>query len=141
MGLRQGPFTWAILAAGVSCVWVGTSPGQYAGFGGSRQESPARQNSAGATAPGHDALLPGIPEFHIEQLPPSARAGVRRVLQQPTLFTHGPVEVFHGRPALYHWLLDHPDEAVRLWRRLGAKCMEITDRGNGRFGWTDGEGS
>ena len=122
MGFRQERITWLIVTLAVS--WVGEA-------------------SARAQAPGTRVAesLSGMPPIPLDQLSPPMRNGVRRVLQQPTLFTHGPAEVFHGRPALYHWLLDHPDQAVRLWRRLGAKCMEITDRGNGRFGWTDGEGS
>ena len=39
---------------------------------------------------------------------------------------------------MYHWLLDHPDQAVKLWRRLGAKCIDIQDLGAGRFGWKEG---
>jgi hypothetical protein len=56
------------------------------------------------------------------------------------LFGHGPAEAFAGRPALYTWLLDHPDRVVLAWRRLGAQCTEVTDHGNGLFGWKDGYG-
>jgi hypothetical protein len=140
MGFRQSPFCWAVLA--VSAFWVsgGISQAQYAEFPAGQKETP-HYRWAQVTSPRGSALIPEIPEFRLEQVSPPMRDGVRRVLQQPTLFTHGPSEVFHGQPAFYHWLLDHPDQAVRLWRRLGAKCMEITDRGNGRFGWADGDGS
>jgi hypothetical protein len=57
------------------------------------------------------------------------------------LSTHGVDEVFACNPAVYHWLLDHPDQAVPLWRRLGAQCMAITDRGGGWFGWADNRDS
>src|SRR5262249_35064543 len=30
---------------------------------------------------------------------------------------------------------------VVAWRRLGTKCCDISDRGHGRFAWTDGHGS
>jgi hypothetical protein len=63
---------------------------------------------------------------------------VRAVVEQPTLAAHGPTELFTCQPSMYHWLLDHPDQAVRLWRRLGAKCIEVQDLGNGRFGWKEG---
>jgi hypothetical protein len=49
----------------------------------------------------------------------------------------GPVEMFRGNPALYFWFLDHPDQAMKAWRRLGAKGREITDLGGGRFQWSD----
>src|SRR2546428_7780562 len=45
----------------------------------------------------------------LDRLPPKVRDGVRRVLDQPTLFAHGPAEVFRARPSFYCWLLDHPD--------------------------------
>jgi hypothetical protein len=77
----------------------------------------------------------------LDQIAPGLRERVRAVVDQPTLATRGPVEAFACNPAVYAWLLDHPDQAVRLWRRLGAKCAEIQDMGKGRFAWSDGQGS
>lgn len=77
----------------------------------------------------------------LEQIHPADRDNVRGVLANPTLKTEGPLEVFRGRPEFYHWLLDNPDQAVVLWRRLGAKCMDISKRDNGVYGWTDKIGS
>ncbi|HJT75912.1 MAG TPA: hypothetical protein VJ739_01815, partial [Gemmataceae bacterium] len=59
----------------------------------------------------------------------------------PTFTARGPGETFACWPAQYHWLLDHPDRAAAGWRRLGARCVDISDRGDGRFGWADTEGS
>jgi hypothetical protein len=77
----------------------------------------------------------------LDQLPPAVRDGVKVTLERPTLFTSGPAEVFACRPAVYYWILEHPDRAVQAWRRLGAKCVSIVDRGAGRFAWTDDQGS
>jgi hypothetical protein len=77
----------------------------------------------------------------LDQMPAAVRERVRRVMEQPKLSARGPIEVFRGRMDMYQWLLDHPDRGVTAWRRLGSKCSEITDRGHGRFGWTDGQGS
>jgi hypothetical protein len=77
----------------------------------------------------------------VEALTGEARERVRAVVEHPTLATTGPVEIFNCQPTTYRWLVDHPDQGVRLWRCLGAKCTEIVDRGNGCFGWQDGEGS
>jgi hypothetical protein len=77
----------------------------------------------------------------LDQIPEGMRERVRQVLEHPTLCGHGPAEAFAGQPALYDWLLDHPDRGVQAWRRMGARCTEIADRGQGRFGWTDGHGS
>jgi hypothetical protein len=73
----------------------------------------------------------------LEQLAPDARDCVRKVLERPTLSSRGPAESFYSRPAVYRWLLDHPDQAARLWRRLGAECPEIRCEGPGRFWWFD----
>jgi hypothetical protein len=77
----------------------------------------------------------------LDQLPPRAREGARQALEKPTVFSRGPAEAFVCEPAVYYWFLDHPDRAVVAWRRLGAKCLTITDRGSGRFGWSDESGS
>jgi hypothetical protein len=77
----------------------------------------------------------------IESLPAHVRDNVKKVLERPTLQTRGPAEFFRGDPELYQWLLDHPDRGVSMWRRLGARCMDICDQGNGRFGWSDGQGT
>jgi len=77
----------------------------------------------------------------LDAFPAAVRNGIRLVLEQPTLSIQGPTEVFRGRPAVYRWFLDHPDQAVATWRQLGARCTEITSQGGGRFRWTDGRGS
>jgi hypothetical protein len=77
----------------------------------------------------------------LDELPAWAREKVRAVLEHPTLTTRGQPEYFNGHPGMYHWLLDHPDRAAAAWKRLGAKVADISDRGNGRFGWSDEQGS
>jgi hypothetical protein len=86
-------------------------------------------------------VAPCPAEVPLEEVAPAVRERVRQVLDKPTLATQGPSEVFVCRPELYHWFLEHPDRASLAWRRLGAQCVEITDRGGGRFGWSDGQGS
>lgn len=77
----------------------------------------------------------------LDQLPASVRDGMKATLEKCTLFTSGPAESFCCKPAVYYWFLEHPDRAVLAWRRLGAKCVNISDRGAGRFGWSDDSGS
>jgi hypothetical protein len=84
---------------------------------------------------------PVSPRFQIEAVTPECRDRVRAVLEHPSLHAHGPVETFHCQPSVYHWLLDHPDRAVIGWQKMGAKCAAINDRGGGRFGWKDEQGS
>jgi hypothetical protein len=77
----------------------------------------------------------------LAEIPDRCRAQVRGVLMQSTLSGSGPVEQFPGKPGLYFWFLDHPDRAAKAWRQMGVACQEIVNRGDGRFGWTDGHGS
>lgn len=77
----------------------------------------------------------------LDQLPTAIRERVCEAVDHPTLYAQGPTETFPCDPTVYHWFLDHPDRAAAAWRRLGAKVVDINDRGNGRFGWVDGAGS
>jgi hypothetical protein len=125
MGCRRRVFGWL----GVLAVWLAAGPAPA---------QPARGEPLPG-GPGRFAFAPA--QVPLQELPDGARERVRAVVEQPTLSAHGPVEAFRCRPATYHWLLDHPDQAARMWRLLGAPCAEIEDRGGGRFGWRDGSGS
>jgi hypothetical protein len=98
-------------------------------------------NLLGATPPCLALQEQAAARVPLEQVPAEVRTRVRQVIERPTLFSHGPAEAFTGRPAVYRWLLDHPDRAVVAWRKLGATCTDITDRGQGHFIWKDGQGS
>jgi hypothetical protein len=123
MGFRQNPLAWLGMVVGV--VW------------GSGVVAAAEPREASQPSP-----VPALPaEVPLDQVPPARREAVRRILERPTLTTPGPVEVFRGKLPFYYWLLDHPDQGVRLWRALGARCMDITPRSDGRFTWSDGQGT
>jgi hypothetical protein len=77
----------------------------------------------------------------LDALSPNLRDRVKKVITQPTLVTHAPAEEFLASPKMYRWLMDHPDRAAAAWQRLGIPCSPITDRGQGRFGWSDNQGS
>jgi hypothetical protein len=100
---------------------------------------------ADSPAPVHTLRVPSPPSMRmfdeLKDLPAKVREGIYTVLQRPTLAVQGRHEAFHGQPVLYRWFLDHPDQAVQAWRRLGAKCTDITNLGNGCYRWTDGHGS
>jgi hypothetical protein len=78
-----------------------------------------------------------MPRVPIEDLPQAVRARVLHVLERPTLHARGPAESFLCQPAVYHWLVDHPDHVVRLWRALGARCTSIEAEGDGTYRWHD----
>ena len=98
-------------------------------------------NAAAATPPDCTLQQRAAARVPLDEVPEDLRDRVRQVIERPTLFSPGPAEAFAGRPAVYRWLLDHPDRAVLAWRRLGATCTDITERGAGCFVWKDGQGS
>jgi hypothetical protein len=119
---------WLSLVAGV--LWAG------AGTALAQSSAPQPTKPSPHTLP---APLPA--QLPLNELPVAIREQVRKITDKPTLSARGPTETFSGRPALYQWLLDHPDRAAAAWQRLGTPCLEICDRGNGRFGWCDTQGS
>ena len=118
MACRRIGVGWLALLAGVLWTGVGTA----------RAQEPAGPSWDAAPVP-------------LERLPAGVRERVQQTLAQPTFHARGPLESFICDPRHYFWFLDHPDRAVVIWRRLGAKCVDIQDRGDGRFGWSDSLGS
>ena len=76
-----------------------------------------------------------------QELNERAQGLAQQMLEKPTVAAQGPSETFTCTPEQYYWLLDNPDRVVSAWRRLGAKCVSITRRGPGRFGYSDDMGS
>ncbi len=109
-------------------IWPASAHAQVLGGLFGKKAEPSEQVQAAAAVP-------------LEQIPPAFRDKVSQVLARPTLYSRGPQENFECRPDLYRWMLDHPDRTVLAWKRLGAKCVDIEVRGNGWFGWSDGQGS
>jgi hypothetical protein len=94
-----------------------------------------------AAPSGRVLTAPSPSSVPLAELPERVRGKVRSIVEQATLSARGPSEEFNGKLAVYQWLMDHPDHASRAWRRLGTPCLEITDRGNGWFGWAEEHGS
>src|SRR5438477_7235417 len=117
---------WLALSAGV----LGTRLGQAA----DNVETNAKTESAATLAVPEPTPL-------LQKMNEAPRSRVRPVVEHPTLSARGPVEVFQCKPEMYYRLLDHPDRASQTWRKLGAQCVPIQDRGQGRFGWADTHGS
>lgn len=86
--------------------------------------------------------LPAAPAGNLaEQVAPSHKDLVAKVVNRPTLTARFAEPAFVAPLAVYEWMLDHPDRVSLAWPRMGVACAEITDKGNGRFGWTDEHGS
>lgn len=69
------------------------------------------------------------------------REAVAGVLKASTLSAKAEEEEFSAHPAVYDWLLDHPDRTALAWQRLNIPCVDILDAGKGQFRWTDPDGS
>jgi len=83
----------------------------------------------------------GPPRIPMQYVPPELRPGVQSVLDRPSLTAHGPSEQFNCVPAMYCHLLAHPEQAVKLWRLIGARVADIEELGKGAYRYTDGQGS
>jgi hypothetical protein len=88
----------------------------------------------------HAPLVPPDTTLPLDAMQDADRAVARSVLEKPTLAARGPSETFVCRPDQYYWFLDHPDRAVAAWKRLGAKCVNISARDDGQFAWSDEHG-
>jgi hypothetical protein len=84
--------------------------------------------------------LPEATRIPLDSMPPQLREKVRSVVAQPSLSSKGPAVTFNTDLGTYHWLLEHPDLAVKLWRLKGAKVADIEQRG-AAYRWDDEQGS
>lgn len=72
---------------------------------------------------------------------PEYRDAVLKVVRNPTISARAVGEEVVCTVAVYEWLYDHPDRVALAWQRLNVPAVAITDRGGGRFAWTDPNGS
>jgi hypothetical protein len=119
--------------------WLGVLVGWLAAGAGGAQAQAQKPEPARAAAPEAVPFAPA--RVAVDDVPAAVRDKVRGVLDQATLTTRGPVEVFTCRPEVYFWLLENPDQAVRLWRMIGAKCTDIEREPGDGFCWRDAQGS
>jgi hypothetical protein len=103
--------------------------------------APLWASAASAVTYLHRNDVPSARSVPLDKIDERYRELVRQVLDKPMLSGRGPSETFNCRPEHYCWFLDHPDRAVVAWRRLGAKCVSINPRGDGKFSWADDTGS
>jgi hypothetical protein len=72
---------------------------------------------------------------------PEFREAVAKCVAKPTISTRAVGEEVICTVAVYEWLYDHPDRVALAWQRLKVPAVTITDRGVGKFAWTDENGS
>ena len=73
----------------------------------------------------------------LDYVQPQHRKAVSEVFKNCTLSTKADDDHFLAHPAVYDWLLEHPDRASLAWRRLNIPCLEIQEMAPGRFTWKD----
>jgi len=105
----------------------------------------------GLVAPGQPTAMPGAAMSPMgsmtsagparisvsEVVEPAFRDAVARVIGKPTLSARGTCDEVLCTPAVYDWLVEHPDRVALAWRRMKVPCVEIADLGNGRFAWAE----
>ncbi len=69
------------------------------------------------------------------------RPAVSAVLSSPTVSAKASELGFRAHPAVYDWLLDHPDRCSTAWRRMSVPCVAITPLADGRFRFADDKGT
>jgi hypothetical protein len=77
----------------------------------------------------------------IETISSATQESLKKVMTAPTLSTSAASDRFQVNDEFYRWLLDHPDRVGLAWERLGVPAVEIKALENGRFRWTDDQGS
>jgi hypothetical protein len=119
--------------------WLGVLVGWLAAGGGALPAQSPKSEPTRAAAPEPVSFAPA--RVPVDDLPAAVRDKVRGVLDHASLTSRGPAEVFTCRPEVYFWLLENPDQAVRLWRMMGAKCTDIERESGETFCWRDAQGS
>jgi hypothetical protein len=93
----------------------------------------------GLVVAGVGADRPPVPVLDL--VAPEYRPAVAAVLNGPTLTGKAAEHPFRAHPAVYDWLLDHPDRCGVAWRRMKVPCVPITQLPDGRFRHADGKGT
>src|SRR5688500_5812650 len=111
---------------GIVCALAGLASAPAADWGGSSAPTGTARLGLFRKRPAPAAREMGLSSgVKLEQVSPQQRDRLAAVLGRPSLHSGGRWESFYCDPAHYHWLLDHPDRAVKLWRKLGAECAGI----------------
>lgn len=82
-----------------------------------------------------------VAALSLQGLPPADLASAQQVLGNIGLFRKLPTYRFAVDPAVYHYLLDHPDVAVQTWRAMGISRFALQQTGEGQFHADAGDGS
>jgi hypothetical protein len=80
------------------------------------------------------------PEF-LKAIDARHRETVREILRNPTVTSQYQEDPFFAHPAIYDHLLDHPDRAAAIWRRLNVPCLEIHEPKPRLFQFQDDKGT
>jgi hypothetical protein len=76
-----------------------------------------------------------------DQLDDETRRTVLGVVTDASIFRRLPTQVVRCDPALYQFMVDHPDAVVDLWRVLGISAMSLERIGPDSFRVDDGQGT
>jgi hypothetical protein len=77
----------------------------------------------------------------LNKLPKSHQQRVSDILNKPAIYCRRAPESFPCDPAIYNWLLEHPQHGVKAWQAVGAKCVAVERKADGEFRGADASGS
>jgi hypothetical protein len=98
----------------------------------------AKPNKADTSRTARDDAVRSIP---LEKLDADARAEIKSVLDNVSLFRRLPVQVTRVDPVLYKFMIDHPDVTVDMWRALDLTELSVIRTGDESFKIDDGNGT
>ncbi|HEV3384222.1 MAG TPA: hypothetical protein VG097_05370 [Gemmata sp.] len=133
--IRMDQMKWVKRALGVLLAATITASGTHSA---PPANAPAMPDSGTTTAtpaptPTRLNLLDVVrPEFH---------EVVLKCVRHPTVATKATGDEIVCTVDVYQWLYDHPDRVALAWQRLKVPTVNITDLGEGKFGWSDNNGS
>ena len=76
-----------------------------------------------------------------DKLPADARAKIKAVVQNPSLFRRVPVQVIDCDPDLYLFLVRHPEVVVNIWQVMGISKVTLERTGPDTYKGNDAAGT
>jgi len=108
--------------------------------------APRRETSAAEADPpkatssreAREDAVRGIP---FDRFDAEVERQVRAVVDNTSIFRRLPTQSVRCDPALYDFLIDHPDATVDLWQLLGMSKMSLVKSGDNTYEMDDGQGT
>jgi hypothetical protein len=102
---------------------------------------PARAEDAAQPSFSRQAYQEAIAVLPMDELTEAARAKIKAVVEQPTIYRRMPVEVIDCDPELYLFLVRYPEIVVNMWQLMGVTRVRVRRTAPYVFEANDGAGT